>query len=180
MADIIELTTTRLPFEIANVVFSFLGTSPSAKLIDDTLNILEESDLVIEKKNDVIDIGNRFIRHWIWVKVFHRKLNYWKPKPSPIVDVEHTLWLVETLQCSECCCSINTDDNANYEGLCEWCYASHLGHEIFTCSSCDYKSTENDDMWLQNNNWYCRYCGLPSDEETETEDEEDENEFWDE
>ena len=175
MADIVELTIKRLPYELVNEVFSFLGRSPSAKIIEEAKDDLDENGLVVGVRYSGNDIS-RFYDCWKLVARYNFDLYNGVPK---YIDIQTIFFDMSNLSCVGCHCHINLRDFYNYGERCEWCYALYLGHEVLECDICrNYKTLDFDDMFLQGETWICRNCEIPS----ETEDEEseiDEEEFWD-
>lgn len=173
MADIVELTTKRLPLELVNIVFSFLGRSPSAKLVEEAKYDLDENGLIVGERYSGNDVS-RFYDCWKLVARYNFDLYNGVPRH---IDIQTIFFDIETLTCVECCCHINLRNYTNYDGRCEWCYAIHLGHEVFSCEECDFKTTEISDLDFHGNRMYCQRCYIES--ETEDEDEVEDEEFWD-
>ena len=176
MADIIEVTITRLPSELVDRVFSYLGASPSAKLITDTLEFFDTSELIEMKTTYIHDVTALFVWKWKNVIEWNIKLQYFKDEPNRVVNVEDTINRIENLSCRECCCHIYVNDFADYEGKCEWCYAEEMGCEVFKCQDCGFRS---DEPSLFNSNEYGYICDGCVFEPDDDEDEIDEDEFWD-
>ena len=165
MADIIATTERRLPYEIINIVFSFLGTSPSADLIKEAIEDIREYD----------DGYTNLLTSWKECVSINNKLNVVR-KPKRTINITRNYLKLDNLTCEECGCNCLLDEYIDYCGKCEWCYTEYLGHEVFTCGTCRFRSDDLSDFSNNSNGFWCQYC----EPEYSSGDENEESDFWEE
>jgi len=193
MADIVELTIERLPRELVDIVFSYLGTSPSADIIKGAIEDIKEYEdpiedrlgkdklIILRIENKYSSFGkypiynNAFFKVWKECIALNNRLNLIRKSPKMILDITQNYLKKDNLKCVGCYCYISIDNCVNYGERCEWCYATYLGQEVYSCDRCGYRS-----FCISNfrdvEGFLCWDCEDETDEENEI----DEEEFWDE
>jgi hypothetical protein len=173
MADILELVMKQMPIEMANKITSYLGQSKSAEVME---GIIQDQD---EFLNDINENQPHlsFVDKWQKIKIYWRQISN-----RNHIDIQ------ELSYCADKCCR-DCDAKMEHFGLflqygckCEFCYASHLGQDVFDCEECwNFKTLEADDLFLIGEKWYCQSCYYnrdESEEESEIEESENAEEFW--
>lgn len=167
MADILELVMKRMPIEMANEITSFLGQSKSAEIMD---NFIRRQNKLLRKVGK-LNPDQSFVGKWQLVRHFFGYISTRKH-----LDIGELIGLAD-MECQECIAKMNCFETyLGYGGKCYWCHLEELGHDVYTCDGCEWRTERYDEFENTPNGLYCQNC---IDESLEDEDEsEDEEEFW--
>jgi hypothetical protein len=165
MTDIVE----KLPYELANIVYSYLGKSDTAKMIEEYHTMRFKTLEHCKKCKNYIDIlRNHYCCDNVrQVKKIICKINCKnKTKPNHFMSI--------------CLCVYPIKYKSR---LCEYCYAEELGEIIYTCIGCnkktftlgEFNNTEADKLFC---NYYCYEDYLIELEEEDLEEEDLEEDVY--
>ena len=124
--NLIELVNDKLPFELSNIVFSFLGESPSSTIINDAIRDMTFNlEYMEDQKQKLERIG--FFNVWKTIVEMNEELNQIRTKQLKIISIaEVRIWYVSQ-KCEKCLYNCSLDEILKYDRKCECCYADELG-----------------------------------------------------
>lgn len=154
-----------LPYELMNIVGSFLGEAPSGKIMNEYIS--QQDDILTNIEENHTEYT--FCGRWKRVKVFWNLVSTRKH-----IDAEDLVSLSD-LRCQDCNIKCQFFEvYLEYNSKCFWCHCEELGCEYFECKDCGVKTEYQSDLYNTETGLYCVAC-LP---ESEDEESENEDEFW--
>ena len=143
----------KLPFELANIIYSYVGEHKNAEMIK------KAEDEITEAHCWLLDFYNQegksfYEKYFETYNFLHQIHGTKKVNTHEFLYHTHN----ELYKCYYCNKMLYKDDIVNYNFECEFCHARKLGTEVYECQGCGDRTFEGMNMSEYQHKLYCEFC----------------------